>query len=257
MPPPDPFRLDGRTALVTGASRGLGRALALALARRGADCVLLARTREALEEAATEIRALGSEAHVATHDLADVDGITSAFAAAEEAAGSIDLLVNAAGVTARGSAHELPLEDWRRVMAVNLDAMFALSRAWGASRIAAGAGGASLNIASLMTSRARPTTSAYTASKAGVAGLTRSLAVEWAPHGIRVNALAPGYFRTDLTAPLQTDGGFSAWVEERTPLGRWGRPDDLTGAAVWLLSDAASYVTGQVIYIDGGWTAAL
>jgi NAD(P)-dependent dehydrogenase (short-subunit alcohol dehydrogenase family) len=252
----DPFRLDGRLALVTGASRGLGRAIALGLARQGARLALVARGAEALRAAAAE--AGGADAaRVFEADLSDLDALPALFARVHAAAGLPEILVNCAGTTHRGPALEQSLADWRRVLAVNLEAPLILSQCFARALLAARRGGKILNVCSLLSARSRPTVPAYTASKTGLLGLTRALAVEWMPHGINVNAVGPGYFETELTAPVRADPAFDAWVRSRAPAGRWGRPEDLVGAAVFLCSPAADFVTGQILYVDGGWTAAL
>jgi len=255
---PDPFRLDGRTALVTGATRGLGRAIALGLAAAGAGLALVARGREALEKVAEETRARGAGARAFPADLADIDALPELFERVRAAVGAPDILINCAGTTWRGPTVEQPFEEWRRVLAVNLEAPLVLSQCFARAVFGEeGRRGSIVNICSLLSERSRPTVAAYTAAKAGLLGLTRALAVEWAPQGVNVNAVGPGYFQTELTAPLQADPEFDAWVKRRTPLGRWGRPEDLVGATVFLASPAAEFVTGQILYVDGGWTAGL
>ncbi|HOX04925.1 MAG TPA: SDR family oxidoreductase [Planctomycetota bacterium] len=256
----DPFRLDGRIALVTGASRGLGQAIALEFARRGADLALVARGAGALRRAAAAARRLGVRAECFPADLALPDSLGSVFDAVVRGLGAPTVLVNAAGTTFRGPSEAVPLADWRRVQAVNLESALVLSQCFvraleGARRGACR--GKIVNICSLLSARARATIAAYTASKTGLLGLTRTLAVEWAARGINVNAIGPGYFETEMTAPLVADAKFRAWVESRAPMGRWGRPADLTGAAVYLASPASDFVTGQILYVDGGWTAGL
>ena len=252
----DPFRLDGRLALVTGASRGLGRAIALGLARQGARLALVARSGEALRAVAAE--AGGPDAaRTFPADLADLGALPGLFDRVRAEAGLPEILVNCAGTTHRGPALEQPFAEWRRVLAVNLEAPLVLSQCFARELIAAGRGGKILNVCSLLSARSRPTVPAYTASKTGLLGLTRALAVEWMPRRINVNAVGPGYFETELTAPVRADPAFDAWVRSRTPAGRWGRPEDLVGAAVYLASPASDFVTGQILYVDGGWTAAL
>ncbi len=251
------FDLSGKTALVTGASRGLGRALANGLADFGADTVLVARGREALENVAEEIRAKGRRAWVFPFDLSRVEEIPEFYQQVVQAVGGVDILVNVAGIQRRALAVDLPLEDWQAVLDVNLTAVFALCQAFARERIASGRKGNIVNIGSLMCEGHRPTTVAYTASKGGIRQLTRALAVEWAPHGIRVNAIAPGYFATEMTKPLQENPELDGWVKKRAPLGRWGQPEELVGAAVFLASEASSYVTGHILFVDGGWLANL
>jgi gluconate 5-dehydrogenase len=169
--------------------------------------------------------------------------------------GGIDILVNNAGINIRGRAEDIALADFERVQRVNVTAPFVLSQCFARERIAAARPGSIVFTASLMSEAARPTTAPYTASKGGVRQLVRALAVDWAPHGIRVNGIGPGYIETEMTRPLRDQPEFDAWVRRRTPLGRWGRPDDFEGAVVFLASDAARFVTGQILYVDGGWLA--
>ncbi len=251
------FRLDDKLAVVTGASRGLGRAIALALGRQGARLALVSRGREALERVAAEARGAGPGAEVFAADLSDADSLPAVFEEVLSRAGTPDVLVNCAGTTYRGPTLEQPLEEWRRVLAVNLEAPLILSQCHARALVAAGRGGRIVNVCSLLSGRARATVPAYTASKTGLLGLTRALAVEWCEHGINVNAIGPGYFETELTAPVRADPEFDAWVQSRAPAGRWGRPEEVAGAAVFLSSEASAFVTGQILYVDGGWMAAL
>jgi len=251
------FRLEGRRALVTGASRGLGRAIAVGFAEAGADLVLVSRGRTGLEETAHLVEKAGQRAHVFPFNLEDTEGIAGLFAEIRKRAGEVDILVNVAGTIHRAAAVDFPLEEWRRVLELNLTATFAFSQVFARACIQTGRKGKIVNIASLLSEAARPSIPAYTASKGGIRQLTKALAVEWAPHGINVNAIGPGYFQTEMTRPLVEDENFSRWVRERTPLGRWGRPEELVGAAVYLASPASDFVTGQIIYVDGGWLASL
>ena len=253
----DLWDLSGRLALVTGAGRGLGKAMALALAEHGCDVALVARSEDQLKKTAKAITKLGRNACFCPFDLADVKGIPKLLDGIRKEAGTADILVNNAGITRRGAATDLPMADWDAVMAVNVRGLFALSREVAKRLIRAGRRGKIINIASLMSQVSRPGTSAYTASKGAVAQLTKALAVEWAPHGINVNAIAPGYFKTELTEPLYTDRKFDRWVRDKTPMGRWGEPEDLAGLAVFLASPASDFITGQVIYADGGWLSTV
>jgi gluconate 5-dehydrogenase len=249
------FRIDGRRALVTGASKGIGLGIARAMAEAGADLVLAARNQDELETAAAELRKTGRQANVAPLDLRNTDRIPAWYDQLVAEHGRPDILVNAAGITRRAPAEELTPADWDDTLAVNLTAVFVLSQAFARHLIAAGAKGRIINIASLMTAAARKTTAAYTASKGGIGQLTKALAVDWADKGILVNAIAPGYVTTKLTEPLWKDGEFDAWVKKRCPLGRWGKPEDIAWPAVFLASPAADYITGQILFVDGGWMA--
>jgi NAD(P)-dependent dehydrogenase (short-subunit alcohol dehydrogenase family) len=247
--------LTGKLALVTGAGRGLGRAMALALAEHGADLALVARTEKELKRTAAAARKLGAEVCYAPFDLAEAEDVPELMDDIKKEAGLIDILVNNAGTTRRASATEMDLDDWDAVMAVNVRGMFALSREVAKRLIAKGRGGKIINVASLMSKVTRPGTAAYATSKGAVAQLTKALAVEWAEHAINVNAIAPGYFKTEMTEPLYRDRTFDKWVKGKVPLGRWGEPEDMAGLAVFLASHASDFITGQIIYIDGGWLA--
>jgi gluconate 5-dehydrogenase len=251
------FSLRGRTALITGASRGLGRAIALAFAAAGARLALVGREKSTLEAVGKESELHGSEVHCFPYDLAKVEGIAGLFAEVEEATGGPDILVNVAGRNFRGPSVDFPLTQWQGILDLNLTVPFVLSQCFARPLMAAGKAGKIVNIASLLTERGRALIAAYTASKGGIGQLTKALAVEWAPHKINVNAVGPGYFRTELTRPLYEDPAFNRWVLEKTPMGRWGEPSDLAGAAVFLASPAADFITGQTLYVDGGWLAHL
>ena len=246
----DSFRLDGKLALVCGGSRGIGLGIARAMAAAGAKVLVAARASASLDEAAASLNTAACPV-----DLRQYEQIGAWYDGVVERHGRADILVNAAGITRRKPAEELSMEDWNDTLAVNLSATFATSQAFARHLIAAGAPGKIINIASLMTAAARRTTAAYTASKGGVGQLTKALAVDWAGKGILVNAIAPGYVRTDLTQPLWSDPAFDSWVRERTPLARWASPEDIALPAVFLASPAADFITGQVIYVDGGWLA--
>jgi 2-deoxy-D-gluconate 3-dehydrogenase len=250
---PDPFRLDGKRALVTGARAGIGRSSALALAHAGADVVLWGRDGDGLAPVAAEIRALGRECETVgadLTDLAEVETVASTVAAEHR----IDLLVNNAGIISRGAAQHVSIIDWRRVFEVNLDAAFLLARCVGATMLERGAGRI-VNIASLLSFQGGVNVAAYTASKHAIAGLTKALANEWSGAGVGVNAVAPGYIATANTGPLRADPDRNRAITERIPVGRWGEPDDICGAVVFLCSPAAAYVHGHVLVVDGGWMA--
>ena len=245
------FSLAGRRALVTGASRGLGRAMAEALAGAGADVVCASSRTGGASATVDAVRALGREAREVVADLGDRDAVR-AMAAEVDAIGAIDILVNNAGTIRRHPAADFPLEDWDVVMRTNLDSAFLLSQHFGRAMIARGAGKI-VNVASLLAFSGGITVPAYTASKHAVAGLTKALANEWGRHGVQVNAIAPGYFRTDNTQALQDDPARAEQIGARIPAGRWGEPADLGGAVVFLASRASDYVNGHLLVVDGGW----
>jgi len=250
------FDLSGRLALVTGGGSGLGFAVARGLAQAGARVVVNGRTPARLEAAVEALRGDGLLAEAAAFDVADPDAVRAGMAELASRFGPIEILVNNAGVQHRAPIEEFGDADWRRVMGTNLDAPFYLARAVVPAMKARGAGKI-INIASIMSRLSRPTTVPYQVSKGGIAMLTRGLAVELAPHGIQVNAIAPGFFRTEMNEALTSNPDFDAWVKKRTPAGRWADPRELAGAAVFLASSAAAFVTGQVLYVDGGFTAAM
>ncbi|MDR7273500.1 2-dehydro-3-deoxy-D-gluconate 5-dehydrogenase KduD [Catenuloplanes atrovinosus] len=244
-----PFSLHGRTALVTGARTGMGRAIAVALAQAGADLVLHGRTDD-LGETEAEVRKAGRQATRWVLDLAETAAIPDAVTALPE----LDILVNNAGIIRRAPAAEHPFTDWRAVLDVNLDAVFLLSRAIGARMLARGSGKI-ISVASMLSFQGGVHVPGYAAAKHGVAGLTKALACEWAARGVQVNAVAPGYMETDNTAALRADPVREAEIRSRIPAGRWGRPEDVAGAVVFLASPAADYVNGHVLAVDGGWLA--
>ena len=252
------FSLSGKTALVTGGSRGIGFAIAEGLARSGADIAIIARDKDRLEAAGKQIQAdTGKKAQVFSFDLENTEGIKGLFENIISSVREVDILVNCAGMVGRTLAEDVELDGWNRVIKLNLTAAFVISQCFCRHRKKLGKGGKIINIGSLMCSGARAMTSAYASSKAGLLMLTKSLAVEWAKYNINVNAIGPGYIATDLTAGLQADEDFNRWVLSKTPFGRWGRPKDITGTAVFLASTASDFVTGQIVYVDGGWLAML
>ncbi|TDD48217.1 SDR family oxidoreductase [Kribbella antibiotica] len=249
----DVFSLRGRTALVTGARRGIGAAIAAGYAAAGAELILFARD-AALEDTLEAIKQNGGgEATIVTADFADPDAVE---AAAIELARTrqIDILVNNAGTIRRAPAAETSTADWRHVIDVNLNSAWAVTRPIGAAMAARGSGKI-VTIASLLSFQGGVTVPAYTASKHAVAGLTRALANEWGAAGVQVNAIAPGYISTDNTTDLRADPERETAIRSRIPAGRWGRPDDLVGAAVFLASAAADYINGHILAVDGGWLA--
>jgi 2-dehydro-3-deoxy-D-gluconate 5-dehydrogenase len=248
------FSLAGRRALVTGASRGLGQAMAVALARAGADVVCVGARPGNVAETLDRVRATGRQAWEAHGDLGDRAAALRVADAAESAAGEIHVLVNNAGTIRRTPAAQHSFEDWDLVLRTNLDATFILSQRLGARMVERGAGKI-VNVASLLSFSGGVTVPGYTASKHAVAGLTKALANEWARHGVNVNAIAPGYMTTDNTQALRADERRNAEITARIPAGRWGTPDDLAGAVVFLASRASDYVNGHVLVVDGGWMA--
>ncbi len=246
------FRLDGRVAVVTGGSRGLGKAAALALAEAGADVAILGYS-DASETTAA-IEALGRRAHEVQIDLvtATPSDIEAAIASVEEALGSVDVLVNNAGIIRRTPAAEHSAQDWDDVVAINQTAVFHLCQAAGRRMIARGYGKI-VNVASMLSFQGGITVPGYAASKHAVAGITKALANEWAAKGITVNAIAPGYMATDNTAALRADEDRNASILARIPAGRWGTPADLAGAFVFLSSPASDYLNGAILPVDGGW----
>jgi 2-deoxy-D-gluconate 3-dehydrogenase len=250
---PDLFRLDGKIALVTGASRGLGAAIAQALASAGADVVLHSSSQPADATARAITDGSGRRTASVVADLAQPAAAATLAAQAIAAFGHIDILVNNAGTIRRAAAADHPDADWDAVIAVNLSSIFRLSREVGRHMIERKQGGKIINVASLLSFQGGITVPGYAAAKGGVAQLTKALANEWAPHRINVNAIAPGYMETDNTTALRQDAARFRQISERIPAGRWGKPEDLAGAAVFLASPAADYVHGHVLVVDGGW----
>lgn len=249
----DRFRLDGRTALVTGCKRGMGRAMAVALAEAGADIVGVSATLEPSGSAVEgEITALGRAFRGYACDFADRPALYAFIEQVQRDVERIDILVNNAGTTVRARAEDYADEDWDRVVEVNLNAQFILAREFGRGMLDRGYGKVVFT-ASLLSFQGGILVPAYAASKAGVAQLAKALANEWAGRGVNVNAIAPGYIATDLTEALQADASRNQQILDRIPAGRWGRPEDMMGAVVYLCSDAAGYVHGTILPVDGGW----
>jgi gluconate 5-dehydrogenase len=251
-----PFALSGKVALVTGAYRGLGFAIAQGLARAGATVVLNGRHLEALDSAAQQLDAQGLAADKAVFDVTDRAAAGAAVAAIEQTHGRLDILFNNAGIQRRHPFADFPQDDWDALIATNLTAPFIVSQAVLPGMIRRKQGKI-VHIASLLSELARPNVVPYAAAKGGVRQLTRGMAVELAPHNIQVNAIAPGYFATEMNRALIDNAEFNAWVCKRTPAGRWGQPEELAGLAVFLASSASDYVTGQMLVIDGGMSVAL
>jgi len=250
------FDLAGRTALVTGSSRGLGRAMAEGLAEAGAAVVLNGSDAGRLAEGAAAMRAAGATVYEARFDVTDEAAVVAAFASLDEQGVAVDILVNNAGIQFRKPMVDLETKDWRRVMETNVTSAFVIGRE-AARRMIPRGHGKIVNIGSLMSSVARATVAPYTVAKGGIKMLTQAMTAEWAMHGIQANAIGPGYMLTDMNQALVDDPAFNAWVVGRTPSRRWGKPEELIGAVVFLASAASNYVNGQTIYVDGGMLAVL
>lgn len=246
------FDLGGRRALITGSSQGIGFALAQGLAAAGAAVVLNGRDPGRLAAAAAQVPGAG----VLAFDATDHDAVRAAVDGYERDIGAIDILVNNAGMQHRAPLEDFPAEAFERLLQTNIASVFHVGQAVARHMIARGRG-AIINIASVQTALARPGIAPYTATKGAVGNLTKGMATDWARHGLRCNAIAPGYFDTPLNAALVADAEFSGWLEKRTPAGRWGRVEELQGACVFLASDAASFVNGHVLYVDGGISVSL
>jgi 2-deoxy-D-gluconate 3-dehydrogenase len=247
-----PFDLSGRVAVVTGANTGLGQAMAVALAAAGADIAAVGRTPAV--ETIEAVRALGRQGEVISADLSTIEPVQRVVDETREKLGGLDILVNNAGIIRRADAVDFTEADWDAVVDTNLKVAFFLCQAAGRHMIAQGRGKI-INIASMLSFQGGIRVPSYTASKSGIAGLTKLLANEWAGRGVNVNAIAPGYFATNNTAALQADNARNQAILERIPAGRWGQPCDIGGAAVFLASTAADYVHGHILAVDGGWLA--
>jgi gluconate 5-dehydrogenase len=250
------FDLSGRTALVTGSSRGLGRAIAEGLARAGARLIVNGVDPTRVEIAVAEMRSAGYATEGSAFDVTDEAGIVEAFSRFDADGIEIDILVNNAGIQVRKPLVEFSSAEWRKVIETNLTSAFVVGRE-AAKRMIPRKRGKIVNIGSLASELARPTVGPYTAAKGGIKNLTRAMAVEWAAHGVQANAVGPGYMLTDMNAALVNNPDFNDWLMSRIPSKRWGRPDELVGAAVFLASAASDYVNGQIIYVDGGMLAAM
>ena len=245
------FDLTGKRAFVVGGTRSIGRAIALGLAEAGADVAVAARTEKDLAAIAESIEALNVRAATVALDVSDIDEIPRAVEQVDEQLGGIDILVNVAGTTVRKPIEEFTTEEYDRIMDVNFKGIYFICQEVG-KQLVARKEGKIINIASLATAIGLPKITVYSGSKGAIGQFRRSLAVEWAPYNIQVNALAPGFIATDINAKAWDNEEFKSWVENRTPAGRIGKPDDMTGTALFLASAASDFVTGQVIYVDGG-----
>lgn len=250
------FSLQGKTALVTGSGKGLGFVIARGLAEAGARVVLNDVNEETLSIAVEQLRGEGYEVFGAAFDITNEKRVKQELRLTESEFGCIDILVNNAGIHKRNLLMDMPVENWRRVIDVNLNGAFIVGRAAAQGMMKRGYGKI-INITSINAQMVRPEIGNYCAAKGGIVTLTKSMATEWGAYGINVNAIGPGYFLTDLTRPLSADAAFDAWVKSEVPLQRWGQPEDLVGVAVLLASHASDYISGQTIYVDGGWQACL
>lgn len=248
----NPFDLTGKVAVITGANTGIGQGIALALAAAGADIAAVGRT--PAQETVEKARALGRRAEIVSADLSTIEPVNRVVDEAVEKLGGIDILVNNAGIIRRNDSLDFTEEDWDAVIDTNLKSVFFLCQAAARHMVKQGSGKI-INIASMLSFQGGIRVPSYTASKSGIAGLTKLLANEWAAKGINVNAIAPGYIATNNTAALQADETRNRQIMERIPAGRWGSPEDMGGAAVFLASAAGSYVQGHVLAVDGGWLA--
>ena len=250
------FDLTGRRALVTGSSQGIGMALARGLAEAGAEVILNGRDAGKLDAAVAEFKGQGLAAAGSAFDVTDESAIAEAVSRIERERGPINILINNAGMQFRAPLEDFPAAKFRELMRVNVESMFLVAQAVARHMIPRKAGRI-INIGSVQSELGRQTIAPYTASKGAVKMLTRGMCADWAKHGMQINAIGPGYFKTPLNQALVDNPEFSGWLEKRTPAGRWGTVDELTGAAVFLASDAASFVNGHILYVDGGITAVL
>ena len=250
------FRLDGRLALVTGSSAGIGLALAQGLGQAGAAVVLNGRNADALSKAAQGLRAKGITVHERAFDVTDANQVKAQVADIESNIGPLEILINNAGIQRRGPLHEFAHSDWQDIMQTNLNSVFFVGQTVAQHMIPRGRGRI-INICSVQSELGRPGIAPYMATKGAVKMLTKGMAIDWGPLGLNVNGIGPGYFKTELNEKLVNDPTFSAWLTNRTPNRRWGEVQELAGAAVFLASDAASFVNGHILYVDGGVTAQL
>ena len=250
------FSLAGRLALITGSATGIGYALAKGMAEHGAAVVVNARSAAKVEAAAAALTAAGHKVHGAVFDVTDSASVVAEVERIENEIGPLDILVNNAGIQHRAPLEDFPDDKWQELLQTNISGIFHAGKAVARKMIARGRGKI-INIASVQSELARPMIAPYTATKGAVRNLTKGMCTDWAKHGLQINAIAPGYFRTPLNQALVEDPKFTAWLEQRTPARRWGEVGELVGAAVFLASDASSFVNGHILYVDGGITASL
>ena len=250
------FRLDGRLAFVTGSSAGIGLGLARGLAQAGASLVLNGRDDAKLQATAKTLRTEGFDVHTRTFDVTDAEAVKVNVDGIEHEIGPIDILINNAGIQRRAPLHEFSHQDWHDLMQTNLDSVFFVGQAV-AQHMIKRHKGRIINICSVQSELGRPGISPYMASKGALKMLTKGMAIDWGPLGLNVNGIGPGYFKTELNEKLVNDATFSAWLTNRTPSRRWGDVEELAGAAVFLASDASTFVNGHILYVDGGVTAQL
>jgi len=250
------FDLSGKTALVTGSSRGLGLVFARGLAQAGATVVLNGRNDETLQQAVSGLKSEGFSAEGYAFDVVDKNQLSEQVNRIEEQIGPVDILVNSAGIQKRAPILDMEESVWREVLEVNLNGVFLTSKIIGKGMVQRRQGKI-INICSVLSEVGRPTIAPYTAAKGGVKMLTRAMAVEWAEYNVQVNGLGPGYFATEMNRALVQDRDFDSWIRQRTPARRWGKPEELIGAVVFLASRASDFVTGQILYVDGGILASL
>jgi NAD(P)-dependent dehydrogenase (short-subunit alcohol dehydrogenase family) len=248
------FDLTSKVALITGGGRGLGRTFATALASAGADVAVAGRTRSDLDATVAAVNACGRKSLCITADVTDPEQVESMLAATVERFGHVDILVNNAGINIRKPVLEYGLEDWDAVMSLNLRGYFMVAKAVGRHMVERGYGRV-INVTSILGAIGLPNQAAYASSKGAITQLTKVMAIEWARSGVTVNCIAPTYFETDLTRPLYQDPERKSFIEDRTPMGRWGQPEELAGAIIFLASDASGFITGQSLVVDGGWLA--
>lgn len=250
------FDLTGHRALITGSSQGIGYALAAGLASHGAEVVINGRTADRVEKAVATLKANGFSAHAAVFDVTSKQDADDGVARIEDGIGAIDILINNAGMQFRSPLEEFPADKWEMLLTTNISSVFYVGQAV-ARQMIARRRGKIINIASVQSELARPGIAPYTATKGAVRNLTRGMCADWAKHGLQINAIAPGYFKTPLNQALVDDADFTAWLEKRTPAGRWGDVEELVGAAVFLSSRGSSFVNGHTLYVDGGITTCL